>query len=360
MTKLPRVELCGQTTAELIACKNTHRIGSILAAFEWGIQAKIGPGGEQELTSNERLVLAVMALLREVNNGGYHQFFINSSRRFAPVIVENLQLIGCATTAEITERAISALGVDSVSGESVSEAAAENDLARNKVLDKLDMEFYQINEVEPQLFKFIEAHQDNIQLVKGSKPPFELKLPKRSNASRLCTHLTFTKLQGLTLDELRQSAREVARQKSIDATEADIEAALSLYRFERSLRAGDMAACEALAPRAFELMRDDTMHCVHHKQWVLRLIEKARFELADRSTLYYLEYLKTCDQSALKTQNSVLFWAAPIQENRAVLPKSAAFFKNAFPELDLDAPLPVPYPRVPSPESRQSQSKRIQ
>jgi Domain of unknown function (DUF4375) len=109
MAKVPWLEYSGQTSSELIACKTSHRIASLLSAFEWGIQAKIGLGGEEELTKDERLVLAILALEREVNNGGYSQFFTNSSRRFAAIIVESLQRIGCQTTADITERAIGLL-----------------------------------------------------------------------------------------------------------------------------------------------------------------------------------------------------------------------------------------------------------
>ena len=339
--KLPWLEYTGQTTSELLASKNTHIIASLLCAFEWGIQAKTGPGGEEDLTRDERMVLAVMALQREVNNGGYSQFFTNSSRRFILIIVECLQRIGCDATAAITERAIGALNVELVSPDSVSGAALNADADKKNVLDMLDKEFYKLSEIEPRMFNFIEAHQNNIQLRKGTKPPFSLKLREPSNASSLCTSLRFAKLQGHSLDELRDPAREVARKKSIPASDEEIDAALTLYLFSRSLRAVDMAACELLAPKAFELMRDDTMHCVLHKEWVLRLIREARSELADTSTLYYLEYLNTCDPSELKTQNSILFWAAVLQEHRAVLPKSLAFFTKAFPESNLDERLPA-------------------
>jgi len=342
LAKVPWLEYAGQTTSELLACKNTHRIASLLCAFEWGIQAKVGPGGEEGLTNDERLVLAVMALQREVNNGGYGQFFTNSSRRFVSIIVESLQLIGCQTTAAITERAIGALRVQMLSPDSVSDAVLNEDPARDKVLDRLDREFYQLKEIEPKLFDFVEAHQHNIQLRKGTRPPFEWKPPKRSNAAKLCTYLQFAKLPAVTLDELRQPAREVARQNSITVNEAEIEAALTLYLFGRSLGTDDTATSELLAPQAFELMRDDTTHCVLHKKWVLRLILEGRLELADTSTLYYLEYLKTCDQSTVSTQNRILFWAAVLQGNRTVLPSSVAFFMATFPELNLDERLPGP------------------
>ena len=339
MEKLPWLEYTGQTTPELLACKSTHQIVSLLCAFEWGIQAKIGPRGEDELTGDERLVLAVMALQREVNNGGYSQFFINSSRRFAPSIVEFLHRIGCTTTAAITEHAIRSLNVHRLSAESVSEAALNADSDINRVLDGLDRDYYKLNEIEPQLFKFIEEHQDNIQLIKATKPPFDLKLSKPSKASTLYTYLTFAKfakLSGGTIEELRKPAREVAQRKSLEVTDAELDAALTLYLFRCSLRTNDTAACERLSHQAFNLMRDDTQHCILHREWVLRLIGEARLDLADTSTLYYLEYLESRDQSDRKTQNTIRFWAVVLQEHRAVLPKSLAFFEKAFPELDLN------------------------
>ena len=53
------LEYTGQTTAELLACGSTHEIGSILRAFEWGIQ------GKSETTEEEQTMLALMTLQRE-------------------------------------------------------------------------------------------------------------------------------------------------------------------------------------------------------------------------------------------------------------------------------------------------------
>ena len=60
------------------------------------------------LTGVERAVLAVEALEREVNNGGYAQFFSNSSSEFSPYIVAALNQIGCPVTATTTQDAINA------------------------------------------------------------------------------------------------------------------------------------------------------------------------------------------------------------------------------------------------------------
>jgi len=99
--------------------------------------------------------------------------------------------------------------------------------------------------------------------------------------------------------------------------------------FERSLRAGDLTAADRWATPAFEMMRGDTLHCVVQRTWVKKLIEVGRLELADATTLSYLEFLKSCGQSSVSAQNRILFWAAPLQEHRSVLPRS--IFRCEFP-----------------------------
>jgi uncharacterized protein DUF4375 len=53
-----------------------------------------------DLTDEENLVLGVMALDREVTNGGYYQFFLNSSRWFVAVILDYLRRIECTATVD--------------------------------------------------------------------------------------------------------------------------------------------------------------------------------------------------------------------------------------------------------------------
>ena len=185
MEKLPWIDYTGQTTEELLACKSSHRIDSLLCAFEMGIQAK------RRNTAEEKLVLAVMALDREVNNGGYSQFFLNSSRKFAPIIVESLRRVDCLATAAITEKAI----------------AARRSATRDEILEACDREFYRLNEIAPALFAFVEAHQDRIQLVKASLPP-PPKLPELATAVKLFTFLENVKYtmkppRDLSLEEAR-------------------------------------------------------------------------------------------------------------------------------------------------------------
>jgi uncharacterized protein DUF4375 len=90
----------GQTTEQLLALESECRIDSLVLAFEEAIQRK------ETITPEERYILAVEGLEREVNNGGYSQFFTNSSNEFTDVIEAALLAIGCPKVAAITHDAI--------------------------------------------------------------------------------------------------------------------------------------------------------------------------------------------------------------------------------------------------------------
>src|SRR2546421_12023246 len=75
----------GQTVQQLIALERDYRIDSLVLAFEQAMDQKAARVGYENLTDAERTILAVEALEREVNNGGYGQFFVNSSREYAPI-----------------------------------------------------------------------------------------------------------------------------------------------------------------------------------------------------------------------------------------------------------------------------------
>jgi hypothetical protein len=61
-----------QSTEELIALAETHRIDSIIIAFE---QALLNVDSLRSLTKEERITIVVEAFEREFNNGGLLQFF---------------------------------------------------------------------------------------------------------------------------------------------------------------------------------------------------------------------------------------------------------------------------------------------
>ena len=89
----------GQTTEQLLAMEAHYRVDSLVLAFEQAIQMR---EPQAPVTTQERYVLAIEGLEREVNNGGYGQFFLNYSHDFVDVIEQALRAIGCPKTADIT------------------------------------------------------------------------------------------------------------------------------------------------------------------------------------------------------------------------------------------------------------------
>ena len=338
MPELPWLDYEAQTAAELVACKYSHRIDSLLCAFEEGIRNKVALQGS--VSDEERLVLAVMELDREVNNGGHGQFFKNSSRRFAPIIVDYLQRIQCDQTATVVADAIAALRLTVITEEKVLRAIEEDDPGRDKILANCDRRFYQLDEIESRLFAFIEAHRNEIELARSPVPrrrtePFEVP-----TVTKLYAHVLLSRTSTQNLADARQLVKELAQREDIAATELEVEGAAALYALRCCLKTGDLSACEPLAQRAFELLREDTTQSVLRREWVIKLIGASQAERADAATLEYLRYLQSSDQSTESTQNRVRFWAAPLQEHGAALPRSVEFFITNFPSINLDEPLP--------------------
>jgi hypothetical protein len=153
----------GQSVSQLLSLEGKYRTDSLVLAFEQAISQKAKRDGVQSLTDEERIVLAVEALEREVNNGGYDQFFVNSSREFAPTVVGALQHIGCKKTATITRRAITALGISDLTSEAIDAAMAEGDEQRLAKLNRYDDSYYKCAEpVAERLFAFIKANKTGI------------------------------------------------------------------------------------------------------------------------------------------------------------------------------------------------------
>jgi hypothetical protein len=153
----------GQSVEQLLSLAGTYRTDSLVLVFEEAISQNAQRDGMQSLTDEERIVLAVGALEREVNNGGYHQFFVNSSREFATTVVAALQRIGCKKIATITQRAIKALGISNLAPEAIEAAISHDDEPRLAKLNRCDDSYYKSAEpVAERLFAFIKAHKASI------------------------------------------------------------------------------------------------------------------------------------------------------------------------------------------------------
>jgi len=156
----------GQTLDELIALEASHRVDSLVLAMEAALEQRIERDGPGTIVPEERVILAVEALEREVNNGGYDQFFRNSSRQYAGEIESALEAIGCSQQAVISARAIKALGIMGRLTEDALERAVEDGgeaLAEN--LQACDNDFYAATEdIVGQLFAFAKTNRSRIRL----------------------------------------------------------------------------------------------------------------------------------------------------------------------------------------------------
>ena len=154
----------GQSTDELIALEGQFRIDSIVLAFEAALD------GKDELSSAERVVLSVEAIEREVNNGGFNQFFVNSSGDFAPYIVDSFNLIGCPQTAQLCQAAIDLLGIEDLFDvDAMEEAACDADDNLMERFNALDAVYYAGAEepIANKLFEFIKKNSSEIFLAEA-------------------------------------------------------------------------------------------------------------------------------------------------------------------------------------------------
>jgi hypothetical protein len=152
----------GQTVAELIALEGKYRIDSLVVAFEEAVDRKWARG--EKLSVEEFIILAVEAMEREVNNGGWSQFFINTPH-FSPIIVDVLQRIHCPKTARIALMAIDIVEKAPITQEEIESGAWKENENREDLLNECDKLYFERPEnIEVSLFEFIKANQASIQL----------------------------------------------------------------------------------------------------------------------------------------------------------------------------------------------------
>jgi hypothetical protein len=157
----------GQSIDELIAMAADYRVGSLVLAVEQALQQSKGREDLSRVNEAELTVLAVESLEREVNNGGYHQFFLNGPE-YAPSIVDALRRIGCPSTADISARAVSLIGLRAPFTLEQVEAVLQKD-ADGKLIeilsDQCDGAYFDSGEpIADRLFDYIRANRRSIRL----------------------------------------------------------------------------------------------------------------------------------------------------------------------------------------------------
>ncbi len=157
----------GESTDELLALAGRYRLDSIVLAFEQALGKK--RFGGTPLSREEQFVCAIEALEREVNNGGYHQFFWNSSNEWVGVVVDALEAVGCPMTGEITRDAIRSLELGAqLDPQTVRAAAdrADDDEDLSERLEVCDRRYFEGLEepISTRLFDWIARNRERIRV----------------------------------------------------------------------------------------------------------------------------------------------------------------------------------------------------
>lgn len=109
----------------------------------WAAWQGISLADPASLSDADRRLLAFGWLRTEINNGGFHQLFFNSTGDLVPDAIEAARDVGTGDLAELVERAITPLGLtyprDRFARQETLEALGD-DLF--DYLDPLDEEYY--------------------------------------------------------------------------------------------------------------------------------------------------------------------------------------------------------------------------
>jgi hypothetical protein len=108
------------------------------------VQRRIANDGLGALTATELVVLSVYELITEVENGGFIQYFGNSSGDRSKEALASLRRIGAPKTADILARAMAQVGEQATSPDRATRARALGTLVERDydVMEGLNDAFY--------------------------------------------------------------------------------------------------------------------------------------------------------------------------------------------------------------------------
>ncbi|MGJ1291316.1 MULTISPECIES: DMP19 family protein [Sphingobacterium] len=117
---------------------------------------KLSPAYDKEYeivlswNKSRQAIYMISQLEGEVNNGGYNQFYFNSSGQFAAALPEALKLVGATQFADLTERANSTFEKEKSKITEDQDGTVEgfSKSYENNPLNKFDEEFYKLNDAK--------------------------------------------------------------------------------------------------------------------------------------------------------------------------------------------------------------------
>jgi len=152
----------GRTVAEVMKHRGKATDQELDANIGFILLDKEERKGLASFTRGERFVYAIEGMVREVNNGGWNQFFFNSSGALAFDLVPALEAVGSKKNLSIAQRALKIFGKPASLGEderSKQLAKVTRD-GENNPWEALEGEFYQNPEdLDAMLVEFIARNQ---------------------------------------------------------------------------------------------------------------------------------------------------------------------------------------------------------
>lgn len=140
--------------AEIVKLEGSFLAASLVAAVDAVLAAKAKSGAA--MNEAQSTVLAVEALEREVNNGGFAKFFGSSAWNHVPFLVKSLERVGSREAVRLAKEAVSLLKIPAAAHDDPAAlfSSIQSALARHEVeirLNDLDSDFYVLEEDLPRL-----------------------------------------------------------------------------------------------------------------------------------------------------------------------------------------------------------------
>ena len=136
---------------------------SILIALSESPNTKFGKEDLVSQSFPQKVFSAIWAVESEVNNGGFSQYFSNSSAETASFVETALDSIGAPKTADICKRAIACAFPNGLPAteEDISSAAADFSDEVLEALEPLDQEFFAYpQDLTGLLFAYVSKHPE--------------------------------------------------------------------------------------------------------------------------------------------------------------------------------------------------------
>ncbi len=104
----------------------------------------------KKLSAGKQAIFSIWMLQAEVNNGGFNQFYYNSSGQFSEMALTGLKLIKAEKFADLLDRANKTYSkiADDLKEKDDGTIESFSESYENNPLNKLDDEFYELDETE--------------------------------------------------------------------------------------------------------------------------------------------------------------------------------------------------------------------